>query len=67
MADVKPTVYEYQLGGGCLTGAPKDQATIDAILNAIEGSRALYGPQGRLTVRIENPPQDSVSGAAVKR
>jgi hypothetical protein len=59
VADVKPTVYEYQLGGGCLTGTQKDQAIVDAILNAIEGSRALYAPQGRLTVRIENLPQGS--------
>jgi hypothetical protein len=61
VADVKPAVYEYQLGGGCLTGAPKDQVIVDAILNAIEGARALYGPQGRLTVRIENPPEGSAA------
>jgi hypothetical protein len=63
VADNKPTAYEYQLGGGCLTGVEKDEVAVNAILDAIEGSRALYRAQGRLTVRIENPPEDSGSGA----
>ena len=64
MAEVKPKAFEYQFGGRCLTsGAPPSDPTVEAVLNMIEGSRALYAPQGKMTIRFENPPEDSGSGA----
>ena len=64
MADVKPKAFEYQFGGRCLTsGTPSTDPTIEAILDMIGGSRALYAPQGRLTLRFENPPDGGSSGA----
>jgi hypothetical protein len=64
VADYKPSTYEYQFGGRCLAGAQTEDSVVEAVLNLIEGSRALYIPQGRLTIRFENRPEGGGSGAA---